>query len=127
VQLFSNNNNSKLVVHIRIFKNLYEDEASSERTFLTEQMPANRPTFLSSAINTTIIITSHPSSFIVYLDHNLPPIMSNTNNVQKRKQYDQAFKRKLIADFEDLHEKMAEYLDSLYDNALNRVFVKPSN
>ena len=49
----------------------------------------------------------------------------NTNNAQKRKQYDQAFKRKLIADFEDLHEKMAEYLDSLYDNALNRVFVKP--
>ena len=49
----------------------------------------------------------------------------NTYKVQKRKQYDQAFKRKLIADFEDLHEKMAEYLDSLYDNALNRVFVKP--
>ena len=34
--------------------------------------------------------------------------MSNTNNVQKRKQYDQAFKRKLIADFEDLQRRQGK-------------------
>ena len=44
----------------------------------------------------------------VYLDHNLPPIMSNTNNIQKRKQYDQAFKRKLIVDFEDLQKRQGK-------------------
>ena len=32
----------------------------------------------------------------------------NTNNAQKRKQYDQAFKRKLIVDFEDLQKRQGK-------------------